>query len=61
MAGMCVARQGACMGCVWQGGHAWQGVCVAGGHTVSEQVVRILLECILISHIFIIRNIVAGR
>ena len=48
---------------VWQGGmygggHVWQGACMAGSvcmaggcvwHTVNEQAVRILLECILVN------------
>ena len=43
---------------VCQGGHAWQGACVAGGgrawqilqDMVNERAVRILLECILFVH-----------
>ena len=35
--------------CAWQGGHVWQGACV---HMVNERAVRILLECILVVHMF---------
>ena len=55
--GVCVAG-----GCAWQE-HVWQGACVAGGmhgrghvwqilqDTVSEQAIRILLECILVNEV----------
>ena len=51
--GACVAGgrawQGVCVGVhgghAWQGWHAWQG---GAWHTVNEQAVRILLECILV-------------
>ena len=58
-------------GCAWQGGacvvgggHAWWGVCIAGGmcgggrawqilrDTVNERAVCILLECILVKDLF---------
>ena len=52
------------------GGHAWQEGCVAGGmhgrgacvpqqilwDTVNERMVRIILECILVLHIFIVET-----
>ena len=51
--------QGSCMavGHVWQGGVHGRGMCMAGGHAWQERrplqrTVCILLECILVGHIF---------
>ena len=45
------------------GGHAWQGACMAGGmhDTINEQVVRILLEGILVMIDFYISKLSLGN